>query len=147
MSKLGINYNTKCELDTTPTTEEPTWSDMGYIFSNISQSLNEVITQMSYLSDGGWGSSEVTGGQLTVTFTGHRREGDVVSDYLTGKDVQYSFGEARKTKMRITVGAQQIVWAVTLANITCGGGDANQPDALTLTVHGNGRPEFTTVTQ
>ena len=141
-STLEINYNIKCEIDTTPEGPSETWVDIGGIFSNLAISLNEVIVQMSYLKDNGWGSSEVTGGQFTVTFTGHKRNGDPASDYLTSDAVMYDWGEARKTKLRITCGEEQIVWSVTLANITPAGGDANQPNALTVTVHGNGAPNF-----
>lgn len=33
----------------------------------MAQSLNEVIQQVSYYADKGWGSSEVTGAQFTLT--------------------------------------------------------------------------------
>lgn len=141
-SVLEINYDIKCEIDITPTGDTPTWADMGHIFSNLAQSLNEVLVQMSYLADKGWGSTEVTGGQYTVTLTGHVRKGDPASDYFNSKAVKYNWGEARKTKLRITDGTGTIIWGVTLANITPAGGEANQPNAFTVTIHGNGEPTF-----
>nr|DAI35525.1 MAG TPA: Lambda phage tail tube protein, TTP [Caudoviricetes sp.] len=148
MSLLEINYGITCELDTSESPHTtPVWSDMGNMFKNLSTSLNEVLYQATYLSSGGWGSTEVTGGQFTVTFTGDRKNGDPVNDYLFSQDVQFAFGEARKAKMRIRRGTEAILWNVTLANITDAGGDANQPNAVTLTVHGNGKPTFETVTQ
>lgn len=141
MSDLEINYKIICELDTSdPPHETPIWSDMGVMFKNISQSINEVLYQATYLADGGWGSTEVTGGQYTVTFTGDRKNGDPVNDYIFSQSVQYAWGAARKTSMRLKRGKETITWAVTLANITDAGGDANQPNAVTLTIHGNGAP-------
>ena len=124
---MELNYNIKAELDTSNNAEEPVWSDLGKTMTN------------------GWGSTEVTGGQFTVTFTGHKVEGDPVSDYIFSNDVEYKFGDARKTKMRLVWGTKAIVWDVTLANITEGGGDAQQPIDITLTVHGNGAPKFETI--
>lgn len=143
MDNLEINYQIKCELDTSTSPHTtPVWSDMGIAFKNVSQALNEVLYQATYLASDGWGSTEVTGGQYTVTFTGDRKNGDPVVDYIFDPDVQFAFGAARKTKMRLVRGKQAILWNVTLANITDAGGDANQPNAVTLTVHGNGAPTF-----
>ncbi|MEG0897337.1 MAG: hypothetical protein RSF73_07320 [Ruthenibacterium sp.] len=144
---LEINYDIVCELDTSVTPHTtPKWSDMGKMFKNIAQSINEILYQTTYLADGGWGSTEVTGGQYTVTLTGDKKVGDAVNDFIFDPKVQYAFGEARKTKMRLVRDKKAIVWNVTLANITDAGGDANQPNAVTLTVHGNGAPTFETVT-
>lgn len=140
-----LNYQIKAELNTTPSAAE-TWSDLGVMMKNISQALNEVLYQATYLADGGWGSTEVTGGQYTVTFTGDKKESDPVNDYVFSDAVQYAFGDARKTQLRLTRGTKTITWDVTLANITDAGGDANQPNAVTLTIHGNGKPVFGTVT-
>lgn len=147
MAGLELNYNIKCELDTSTTGDTPVWSDMGVMFKNLSQAINEVLYQATYLSDEGWGSSEVTGGQYTVTFTGDRKNGDAVNDYILSSDVQLAFGDARKTKLRLTRGNETITWSVTLANITDAGGDANQPNAVTLTIHGNGKPTIGTTSQ
>jgi len=140
-----LNYNVKAELNTTPNAAQPTWSDLGVMMKNISQAINEVLYQASYLSDGGYGSTEVTGGQYTVTLTGDKKVGDPVSDYIFNPDVQYKWGSARKTQLRLVKGTQTIIWNVTLANITDAGGDSNQPNAVTLTIHGNGKPIIGTV--
>lgn len=138
------NYEVKADLNTTPSATA-TWSDLGVMFKNITHAINEVLYQASYLSNGGWGSTEVTGGQYTVTLTGDRKDGDDVCDYILDPAVQYAFGEARKTQLRLTRGTTTITWAVTMANITDAGGDANQPNAVTLTLHGNGAPVVGTV--
>ena len=143
---LEINYSIKLELDTRlPEGITPVWSDMGKCFKNIAPALNEVLFQASYYADAGWGRSEVTGGQMITAMTGEVMKGDPVSDFLTSPTRMYAFGEARKALLRITRGTEEIIWAVTLAKITLGMGDANQPNALTVEVHGNGAPSIGTV--
>ena len=45
-TQLEINYNLTAELDTSESPHTtPTWSDMGVMFKNLSQSLNEVLYQ------------------------------------------------------------------------------------------------------
>lgn len=146
MNGLELNYQIICELDTSAAPHtSPVWSDMGAAFKNLSAALNEVLYQATYLSSNGWGSTEVTGGQYTVTFTGDKMAGDAVIDYILSPEVQYAFGEARKAKLRLRRGNTAMLWDVTLANITDAGGDANQPNAVTLTIHGNGAPKFENV--
>ena len=143
---MEINYDVVAELNTTPEAGagSETWADLGVMFKNVAQALNEVLYQTSYLANKGWGSTEVTGGQYTVTFTGDRMPGDAVNDFIFNPDIQFKFGEARKTSLRLTRGTQTITWGVTMANITDAGGDANQPNAVTLTLHGNGAPTIGT---
>ena len=83
--------------------------------------------------------------RFTVTLTGDRKNGDPACDYIFDKERQYSFGDARKSKIRIRRGKEAIVWGVTLANITDALGDANQPNAVTVTIHSNGKPSFETI--
>ena len=140
-----INYNTRLEIDTSETgAASPVWADMGVFAKNITQAFNEVVVQSTYYADGGWGSSEVTGGQLTVTITGDKKVGDPACDFIFDKKRQFAFGDARKTKIRIVRGSETITWNVTLANITDSMGDANQTNAVSVTIHGNGKPVFGT---
>ena len=141
-----INYNITLEIDVSDAPHtEPEWADLGVFTKNVAQALNEVLYQATYYSGGGWSSTEVTGGQYTVTLTGDRKNGDPACDYIFDKERQFAFGDARKTKMRIRRGNEAIVWDVTLANITDAMGDANQPNAATVTIHGNGKPTFETI--
>lgn len=135
-----INYETEAFLNIKPAEEEPTWASLAALTKNMSQSLNEILYQAAYYADKGWGSTEVTGGQLTLTLTGDCKNGDKASDYILSEEVQYHFGDARKTHLKLQRGMKYIIWPVTLANITAALGDAGQPNALTVTVHGNGRP-------
>ena len=138
------NYEIKAELNC-GTIAVPVWGNLGVMMKNLTQSLNEVIYQASYLADEGWGSSEVTGGQFTVTFTGDKKVGDTVSDFIFSDAVQMNWGEARKTQLRLTSAASVITWGVTMANITDAGGDSTASNAVTLVLHSNGKPSITPV--
>jgi hypothetical protein len=139
-----INYETEAFINTTPSSDTPTWASLAALTKNMSQSLNEVLYQASYYADKGWGSTEVTGAQLTLTLTGDVKPGDGACDYLMGDDVLYGLGEARKTHMKLVKGTKVIIWPITLANITPAYGDSNQPNSLTVTIHGNGKPAIGT---
>lgn len=145
MSEIALNYNSTLELNITPLGTSPTWARIHKGFSNVSEALNEVLHQASYLGDAGWGSSEVTGGQYILTLTGVRYYGDLAQDYIFSDAVMLAFGTARKTTFRLTKGNQVIIeWDVTLATITDGGGDSANPSAITVAVHGNGAPRVLT---
>lgn len=137
-----INYETEGFINTTPDAEVATWASIAGFTKNMSQSLNEVLYQASYYADKGWGSTEVTGAQLTLTLTGDCKPGDVACDYLLSEEVMYGFGSARKTHLKLVKGEKTIIWPITLANITPAYGDSNQPNALTVTIHGNGKPSI-----
>lgn len=141
-----LNYETEAFLDIAPETETPDWVSMANIMKNMSQSMNEVLYQSSYYADKGYGSTEVTGSQFTVTITGDCKHGDKVADYLLSDKVLYGLGSARKTFLKLERGDKVVIWPVTLANITPAYGDSNQPNSLTVTIHGNGRPTISTTT-
>lgn len=140
MTELILNYKNKLDINTTPHTTE-TWAQLHIGFSNLAQAINEVLYQTSYLGDEGWGSTAVTGGQFIITLTGVRHTGDDAQDYIFSDGVAYNWGSARETTLRITrTDGSKIIWDVVLAKITEGGGDANQPNAITVEIHGNGAP-------
>ena len=135
-----INYETEAFINTAPSESAPVWASMGNIMTKRAQSLNEVLYQATYYKNKGYGSTEVTGAQMTLTVTGDVKPGDTAADYLLSDDVLYGLGDARKTHLKLQKGKKVIIWPVTLANITPGYGDSNQPNSLSLTIHGNGRP-------
>ena len=135
-----INYETEAFINTAPSESAPVWASMGNIMKNMAQSLNEVLYQATYYKNKGYGSTEVTGAQMTLTVTGDVKPGDTAADYLLSDDVLYGLGDARKTHLKLQKGKKVIIWPVTLANITPGYGDSNQPNSLSVTIHGNGRP-------
>lgn len=144
---IGLNYHNTLEINITPTEASPTWAQIKKGFANLAEALNEVIYQASYLGDEGWGSSEVTGGQYTLTLTGVRYFNDAAQDFLFSDAVMYNWGNARKTQLRVVrQNGAIILWDVTLANVTNSGGDANQPGAISVAIHGNGKPTIQTDT-
>ena len=140
-----LNYETEAFINTTPGEEAATWASLAALTKNMAESLNEVLYQASYYKDKGWGSTEVVGAQLTLTLTGDCKPTDAAYEYITGEDVMYGLGEARKTHMKLTKGGKYVIWPITLANITKGRGDSAATNALTVTIHGNGRPVLGTV--
>lgn len=139
-----INYETEAFINTAPDEEAPVWASLANLTSNMAQSLNEVLQQLAYYADKGWGSTEVTGAQLTLTLTGSVKPGDEACDYILSDEVMYELGAARKTHMKLQKGTKVIIWPITLANITPAYGDASAINALTVTIHGNGRPSIGT---
>lgn len=138
-----LNYETEAFINTAPGTQVPVWASIAAFTKNMAQSLNEVLYQASYYKDKGFGSTEVTGAQLTLTLTGDCKPGDAACDYLLSDKVLYGLGNDRKTHFKLVKGTKTIIWPVTLANITPAYGESNQPNALTVTIHGNGRPSIT----
>lgn len=139
-----VNYETESFINTSPEDDSPTWESMANLMTNMSQSLNEVLQQLTYYADKGWGSTEVTGAQMTLTVTGSVKPGDKACDYILSDKVMYGLGDARKTHMKLQKGTKVILWPITLANITPAYGDANNINSLTVTIHGNGRPTIGT---
>lgn len=140
-----INYETEAFINVSPEKDAaPTWESMANLMTNMSQSLNEVLQQLTYYADKGWGSTEVTGAQMTLTVTGSVKPGDKACDYILSDKVMYGLGDARKTHMKLQKGTKVILWPITLANITPAYGDANNINSLTATIHGNGRPTIGT---
>lgn len=141
-----INYETEAFINTTPGEETQKWESLANLTQNMAQSLNEVLQQVAYYADKGWGSTEVTGAQMTLTLTGAVKPGDAACDYILSDEVMYGLGAARKTHMKLQKGTKVVIWPITLANITPAYGDASAPNALTVTIHGNGRPSIGTTT-
>lgn len=139
-----INYETEAFINIEPEEESASWKSLANLTTNMSQSLNEVLQQLAYYADKGWGSTEVTGAQLTLTLTGSVKPGDEACDYILSDEVMFGLGSARKTHLKLQKGTKVIIWPVTLANITPAYGDSNNINSLTVTIHGNGRPSIGT---
>jgi len=142
---IKTNYNYELSINTTPDSETATMAPVAEGFDNIAESLNEVLYQSSFLGDGGWGRSEVTGGQLILTLSCVRVVGDAAQDYIFGDAVYFGFGENRKTDAQLTCpDGSTITCGVTLAKIARTGGAANNATAVSVELHFNGKPVVTT---
>lgn len=141
-----MNFETEAFINTAPSgSDSPVWSSLANLTKNMAQSLNEVLDQATYYADKGWGSTEVIGAQMTITLTGSVKPGDAACDFLLSDKVMYELGNARKNHLKLQKGNKVIIWPVTIANITPSYGDAGAINALTVTIHGNGRPAIGTV--
>ena len=135
-----LNYEIEAFLNIAEDKGTPQWASLAELMTNMSQSLNEVLHQATYYADKGWGSTEVIGAQLTLTLTGAVKPGDRACDYILSDKVMFELGNARKTHLKLQKGKKVIIWPITLANITPAYGDSGAVNALTVTIHGNGRP-------
>ena len=141
---MDINYEYHFYVDITPTLTEPSWAEVSEGIENFDKALNEVVNDYQFFSGQGWGSSEVTGGQLTITLTGRRIRGDAAQDYIFNPALRYNFGDARKTRFKFTSpGGYQVIGGCTLANIDTSGGDSTDGTELTFDVKFNGKPTIT----
>lgn len=141
-----MNYETEAFINTASSdASSPVWSSIAELTKNMAQSLNEVLDQAVYYANKGWGSTEVVGAQLTLTLTGTVKPGNAACDYLLSDNVMYELGSARKSHLKLQKGAKVIIWPITIANITPAFGDAGAVNALTVTIHGNGRPAIGTI--
>ncbi|MCL2698329.1 MAG: hypothetical protein FWE74_09670 [Oscillospiraceae bacterium] len=138
---VELNNQINAELDVTPNVGTRSWQSLGKAFKSISQTLGENVYTASYLSDGGFSSSEVTGLNFTVTFRGDYVAGDPVIEYIFSRDILYGVGDARKTKLRLTKENKVVIWDVTMTKIQEAGGDANEPNSVTLELKGAGKPD------
>lgn len=139
-----MNWETAVYINAAPEAETAIWADLGNLTKNMAQALNEVLYQATYWADKGWGSTEVTGAQMTLTLTGDVKPDDEACTYILSDKVMYGLGAARKTHLKLQKGDKVIIWPVTLANITPAYGDSGAVNALTVTIHGNGRPTIGT---
>lgn len=138
MNKIELNNEIGVKLNTTPSGETKTMSDMTLAFKNIGMAINEVIYSASYLADGGFSSSAVVGAAPTITLTGDYMEGDAVCEYLDSK--QYEIGSERVTEIELTRAGKAITCPVTITGIAIAGGDSTAPNSITATIAFNGKP-------
>ena len=139
---FALNYTNLHMIDITPGEPSPTWAYMGPGIQNVTPSSNEVTDQTAYYDGGGQASTDITGGQTVLAFSGHRKYGDLAQDYIANLD--YAYGEMRKTHYKHIAPDGRIIEAnVTIANIVNGGGDANSKGTFSYEVHFDGTPTIT----
>lgn len=130
------------EIDITPGGTEETWARIARGFNSFDPQTNEETDQTHYLDGDGHGSTDVTGVQLTLSFSGHRYYGDEAQDWIYS--LKLEVGEGRKTKFRWTLPTGEIFEGpCTIAEITGPSGDANAKGDITVAIHFNGKPQYT----
>ncbi|AGE62461.1 capsid protein [Bacillus sp. SA116] len=137
-----IQAKHKFEINTTPDATEPTWVRVGAGFSSVEPSPNEETDDTSYLDGDGNKSTTVTGGQLTLAFSGHRKYDDPAQNFIASKALKY--GSERETQFRWTDPSGVIVEGdVTMTEISLPSGDANAKGEFGVTIAYNGVPKVT----
>ena len=139
-AKFILNYENKYEINITPDGDE-TFEALAAGISNVSWSGNENLMQDVYYDGEGMGSTEVTGGQLVASVSGHRKVGDPAQDFVMG--LQLAYGDARKTTLKWTKpDGRVLTCSITIANIEDAAGDANAKDDISFEMHVNGKPQI-----
>lgn len=119
-----------------------TFAPLAEGITNADPSNNEELDQTKYMSGGGFGSTDIIGAQLVITFTGHRFYGDEAQDYIFGK--MLSIGGSRRTQFRWTEPDGGVIEGdCTIANIAGPSGDAGAKGEISFEMHFNGVPEYT----
>ncbi|MFZ4452087.1 phage tail tube protein [Salibacterium aidingense] len=140
---LLVQSQHRFEINTTPdaTDGEETFERMAKGFNNFDPSNNEETDQTQYLDGEGFASTTVMGGQLTLSFSGHRYYGDPAQDWIFSK--QHEIGTERETTFRWTMPTGEVFEGpCTLAEISGPSGDANAKGEITVAVHFNGKPVY-----
>ena len=139
-----LNYQDLYEIDSTPGTTA-TYVRLAAGLTGAVIANNDVVNQTTYLDGGGFGSSDVTGGQKTIAFTGHNDTSDAAQTYI--RSIAGSFGEARKTIFRYR-DSQGVGFdaPVTITSIETGGGDASSKKEIAFEIHANGGPTAVALT-
>lgn len=133
------NFTQLHMINLTPGAAIPKWGYIGGGIQTVGKANSETVANDSYYDGGGQASSDVTGSQMTISFSGHRKYGDAVQDYLAS--LEYVYGEARKTDYRHIAPDGSITDAnVTIANVVNGGGDANAKGTFSFDLQFNGTP-------
>ncbi len=142
---VELNHAVKAFINTTPEASgSATYKSLCNAFKNIATALNEVVYSASYLSDGGYSSSTVTGFAPTITLQGDFMASDPVCAYLD--KIQWEPGAARVTDIKLNRNGQIITCPVTLTQIAIAGGEATAPNSVTLVITMNGKPTVETGT-
>lgn len=133
-----LMYEHTFELETAAST----WSPLAGGINNVEPSGNEELAQDKYLDGGGFGETDVIGGQLTLAFSGHRKYGDAAQDFIFSKTL--SLGNARRANFRWTQPDGSVfTGSATIANISGPSGDAGAKGEISFEIHFNGTPAYT----
>lgn len=139
---LLLQSKHKFYLNITPAGETSNYKRLAKGFSGFEPSRNEETDQTAYLDGEGDLTTTVTGGQTTLSFSGHRFYGDPVQDFIFSK--QNKNGLERETTFRWELpSGEKIEGPVTIAEITGPSGDANNKGSITVAIHFNGTVEYT----
>lgn len=121
--------------------ETGVYASLADLFKNYTVALNETVYNAMYLADDGFGSSLVSGMAPTINMTGDFNPQDPACAYL--ERIQYKIGADRVSMLKLNRGSLSLTCAVTLTSIAIAGGDAGQPNQISITIAFNGKPTVT----
>ena len=141
---LQTNYSLTCSIGVSSAGTPPTWTyaTLADGIDNLSEALNEVVQQYSFLSDQGFARNHVTGMAPSFTFTGKRVYGDSAQDFIFG--AKYSLDTGRQSSFKLVDSgsgtASTLTVDCTICNIQEYGGAATDDTSISFEVRFDGAP-------
>ncbi len=144
-ANVRANGDIKLRLDITPTGQESTFEDMTRIFESSTYAMNEVVQQIAFLCDNGFGSSFVSGAAPTLALSGRYVKNNALCEYLA--DIEYKIGEERVTNYEIEKFGKRITGSCTITQLNIGGGSGTDGAPISMTLAFNGKPTVSVVSE
>ncbi|WP_017379739.1 phage tail tube protein [Paenisporosarcina sp. TG-14] len=142
MVEFELQYKNKFRINTAPDTEPGVLALLAAGITSVEPSTNDEVDQTPYYDGEGYTTSTVTGGQLILSISGHRVEGDPAQDFIFSNMLK--FGKNRETDFEWERPNGEVISGdVTIANIEPGSGDANAKSEISFEIHFNGAPVVT----
>ena len=140
----NVEMNSGVDISILTSGSDPTekYASLADMFKNYTVALNEQIYNAMYLADSGFGSALVTGMNPTVNLTGDFNPKDEACAYFEG--IQYKVGADRVSKLKLNRGTISLTVPVTITSIAIAGGDAGQPNSISVTLTFDGEPTIST---
>jgi len=136
-----IQSKHKFHIDITPDAAEPTYVRFARGFSSFEPGDNTDTDQTGYLDGGGLKSTSVMGGQITLSFEGHRYYGDPAQDYIFSKQAKV---DERLTRFKWEEPNGKLTeGSATIATIEGPSGEAGSKGEISVEIHFNGTPTIT----
>lgn len=142
-----LNYQNKFEIDTKgsldPTsTTSATFVTLAAGIQTITPAAGDTTDNTPYYDGNGYTTTEVTGKNVSIAFSGNRIDGDAAQDFVAG--LEFAVGDSLKTLLRWTRPDGTVIIAqVTLNAIISSGGAANAKQTFSFTASFNGAPVVT----
>lgn len=135
------NYTNVYLLDITPNSSTPTWAYCAAGIATVEVDDSEETDDTAYYDGGGVSSEDVTGVTLGYNFSGDRRYGDAVQDYVAG--LRGETGQGRVSHLRhVSPDGSAIQGECVIRDIVIGGGDANDKGDFQFGVTFRGQPTY-----
>lgn len=112
MSML-VQHGVSVEIGVSESQGVWTYAELDATWDNLTEALNEVITQWFPAANNGFADNEVTGMAPVYTLTGKRIVGNTAQDFLFTK--KYQIGSNRRSSIRIT----KVRSDGTYSSVTC----------------------------